>query len=514
MTMISCCVGIGGCGGKMLEVFLKPLDINLRFRAPEPVAFGKIKGVYIEAYTPDAQQNKFFKPANMGYPGYVIPHASIPDKSKILSYVSDNYGFYLKKEGFHRKAEYLKAIFEIFEIDETLKIIAKEEFNGMENPILDATWDAIKRYTTLSESGECDNILFIVSLGGGTGTGFINPIVNYIRSGGRREFPVFVLGILTEEGDDSRTGVSEEQRALAAAISIFDLLTKNKDKGVDALIPIDNQILIDKFGSNYTNINDYISRVMRPFLADRPFPQEEMDSQGLREEFLKNLSKPPVMIPCYASLDSKKSSNPETELVSKALTGSVQNDGCGPVFPCDPAMADRAFVFSRGYMSKDKLESSVQSITGLDGKDIFVWRKLGENRESEVLVLLRNPYGSGYSGPFEKKMCRIISLALNYIAKQEIHQVVENGDDQALTSQTTDALSSYFERLARELENAKSRLKKGEKPFFLNELRIFERSSNNTHQQDDNIQNNLEISEEVIRRIVRDELRKLLPTAA
>lgn len=220
------------------------------------------------------------------------------------------------------------------------------------------------------------------------------------------------------------------------------------------------------------------------------------------------------MIPCYASLDSKKSSNPETELVSKALTGSVQNDGCGPVFPCDPAMADRAFVFSRGYMSKDKLESSVQSITGLDGKDIFVWRKLGENRESEVLVLLRNPYGSGYSGPFEKKMCRIISLALNYIAKQEIHQVVENGDDQALTSQTTDALSSYFERLARELENAKSRLKKGEKPFFLNELRIFERSSNNTHQQDDNIQNNLEISEEVIRRIVRDELRKLLPTAA
>ncbi|NPU87757.1 hypothetical protein [Methanothrix sp.] len=446
----------------------------------------------------------------MGYPGYVIPHASIPDDSKILSYVSHKYGFYLKKEGFHRKAEYLKAIFEIFEIDETLKGIAK-----MENPILDATWDAIKRYTTLAESGECDNILFIVSLGGGTGTGFINPIVNYIRSGGRREFPVFVLGILTEEGEDSRTGVSEEQRGLAAAISIYDLLTKNKDEGVDALIPIDNQILIDKFGSNYTSINDYISRVMRPFLADRPFPQEEMDGQGLREEFLKNLSKPPVMIPCYASLDSKKSSNPETELVSKALTGSVQNDECGPLFPCNPEMAERAFVFSRGYISKDKLESSVQSITGLDRKDIFVWRKLGENRKSDVLVLLRNPYGSGYSGPFEKKMCRIISLALDYISqkKQETLQVVEEGDDQALTSQSTDALSSYFNRLTSELKNAKSRLKEGKKPFFLNELQIFERSSNNTHQQDNVIQNNHGPSEEMIRKIVQEELRKLLPAA-
>ncbi|NPU87758.1 hypothetical protein [Methanothrix sp.] len=74
--MRSCCVGIGGCGGKMLEVFLKPLDIYLPFRDPEPVAFGKIKGVYIEAYTPDAQKNKRSYPYN-DFPGMTMAPACV-----------------------------------------------------------------------------------------------------------------------------------------------------------------------------------------------------------------------------------------------------------------------------------------------------------------------------------------------------------------------------------------------------------------------------------------------------
>jgi hypothetical protein len=108
----------------------------------------------------------------------------------------------------------------------------------------------------------------------------------------------------------------------------------------------------------------------------------------------------------------------------------------------------------------------------------------------------------------------VISLALKYIEdkrRELLH--VEQSDDQMLTSLTTEALSRYFDRLVEELNKAKSRLKKGEKPFFLNELQIFERSSNNTHQQDNVIQNNHGPSEEMIRKIVQEELRKLLPAA-
>jgi hypothetical protein len=499
-------------------VFLSSLDVIKllsKLTNAEHVAFGGIEGVWLEADV-NAAVNKqsFFKSLKDGYPGYVIPHDSIEVGSKTHSLVMRKYGYDIKKQGFFREAQYLKAIFEIFDEDDEVRGVAREEF-GDDNPILENAWNSIKGFTTLS-GGRCDNILFIVSLGGGTGTGFINPILRYIRSGGIQDYPVFVLGVLTEQGDeaDREQQSKEARRDLGATISMYDLLTKSAKEGVDALILVDNQILVERFKQDYTSINNYIFQVMKPFLADRAFPQEDPPSLALAQNFTEGLNRPPVMVPCYASLNSKKSV--EEELVSKALTGSVQRDGCGPLFPCDPAMADRAFIFSRGYLSAEKLESSVKSITGLDTNHIFTWRKLGENRGSEVLILLRNPYGSGCDGPFEKRMYRVISFALKYIEenRRELLHMEHENDDQSLTSLTTEALSRYFDRLVRELNEAKSRLKKGEKPFFMNELRIFEKSTNNMHQQDNNIQNNLDLSEEMIRRIVRDELRKLLPATA
>jgi len=513
--MRSCCVGIGGCGGNLLMVFLSSLDVIKllsKLTNAEHVAFGGIEGVWLEADVNAAVNKQRFFKKNV-YPGYVIPHDSIEVNSNTHSLVKRKYGYDIKKQGFFREAQYLKAIFEIFDEDDEVRDVAREEV-GEDNPILENAWDAIKGFTTLS-GGRCDNILFIVSLGGGTGTGFINPILRYIRAGGIQDYPVFVLGVLTEQGDDAdREQQSKEaRRDLGATISMYDLLTKSAKEGVDALILVDNQILVERFKQDYTSINNYIFQVMKPFLADRAFPQEDPPSLALAQNFTEGLNRPPVMVPCYASLNSKKSV--EEELVSKALTGSVQRDGCGPLFPCDPAMADRAFVFSRGYLSAEKLESSVKSITGLDTNHIFTWRKLGENRGSEVLILLRNPYGSGCEGPFEKRMYRVISFALKYIEENRRELLhIEQSDDQSLTSLTTEALSRYFDRLVKELEAAKSRLRRGEKPFFINELRIFEKSTNNMNQQDNNIQNNLDLSEETIRRIVRDELRKLLPAAA
>jgi len=145
--------------------------------------------------------------------------------------VRERYGYDVKKQGFVRDAQYLKAIFEIFDTDPQIQdAVARtmpEEMvelkggipsaNGSSsiqapNPIFDSAWNAIRDFTTLG-IGECDGILFVVSFGGGTGTGFINPIINHIRNEGKADYPVFTLGILTELGDYAdRAQFSKEGR--------------------------------------------------------------------------------------------------------------------------------------------------------------------------------------------------------------------------------------------------------------------------------------------------------------
>jgi hypothetical protein len=112
-----------------------------------------------------------------------------------------------KGSGFDRRAEYLKGIFEVFEFDPELKAKCDNEFKGYENPLSGYMWQEGIRPFTIIATGKsagsangtgsmlpkglhinifstgnghnlkklCDSILFIASLGGGTGTGFINP---------------------------------------------------------------------------------------------------------------------------------------------------------------------------------------------------------------------------------------------------------------------------------------------------------------------------------------------------
>ncbi len=514
--MRSCVAGIGGCGGNLLAVFLADADIIKplsKITNAEHVAFGGIKGVWIEADRNALNKLTFFKDLNDGYPGYIIPHDSIKPNSKTHSLVMNKYGYDIKKQGFFREAQYLKAIFEIFDNDMEVKETAKNEF-GDENPILESAWNALRGFITLGE-GDCDNILFVVSLGGGTGTGFINPVLRYIRAGGSRDYPVFVLGVLTEQGDESdREQQSKEgQRNLGATISMYDLLTKSARDGVDGLILIDNQLLAERFGQDYTQINEYIFCVMKPILADRAFPNENPPALALAELFTNNLPRPPVLVPCYASLNDKQSKNKEEELVREALKGSIsKNSHNGWLFPCDPERADMAFVFARGYLSAEKIESAVEAEIGIRANDIFTWRKLGENRDNEILILLRNPYGSG-CGPFEKRMYRVISLGLKYFEANKNKLLCrDHVEDKDLhpTSLTTEALEIYFNKLEKELRDAMKRLKNGEKPLFWRELRIFDSSP--SKKSDNNInKNNLEaLDEESMRKIVRDIVREEL----
>lgn len=49
------------------------------------------------------------------YPCFYIPHDAIPDGCDIHIAVREKYGYDVKKQGTIRDAQYLKAIFEIFD---------------------------------------------------------------------------------------------------------------------------------------------------------------------------------------------------------------------------------------------------------------------------------------------------------------------------------------------------------------------------------------------------------------
>ncbi len=480
-------IGIGGCGAGVTECLLENQDITLKgWSLGEHFCTGSLKGIWLEADLTEKDKHPFFKPpgsAKNGFkPTYLIPHNSVSNDSETKKLMENKYGYDMKKQGFVRQAEYLKAIFEIFESDTNIQEKAEKEFKLRhgENPILKSTWDAIMPFTVLAKddgNGKCadlcDCILFVVSLGGGTGTGFINPITGYIRKEQTSSLPIFVLAVLTQKGKDPQA--EEERRDLGAAISMYDLLTKPKGEGVDGLILVDNQILVDAFGgsANYPAINSYICKIMRPMLAAHHYPGENTRSQALSDSFLARMDRPPILIPCYAGGRGRRSVE---ELVNSALNDVVKKGDTakeGKLFACDPKKADGAFVFARGLMKKDELR---QVVSGFLPKDtqIDAWRKIGDNSGDEILILLKNPYGSqgayDIPGTFEHRLHNVITLGLGYLNRSK--------DDilHSRVPETTDALNAYFFNefgLDYWLRKSLQRIEGGKKSFFGKELKIF-----------------------------------------
>jgi len=504
-----CIVGIGGCGGHLAERFLKSQDVTLLKKSlGEHVSFGGVKGLWLEADVQETENQDFFRSLERGcYPGFFIPHDVIGSESKTSKLIVDRYGYDVKKQGFMRQAEFLKAVFEIFESDEDVKRAALSEHES-ENPILRAAWDRIRPYTTLAGlkgnnggSEMCDGILFVVSFGGGTGTGFVNPITKYIR-GERPAYPAFVLGVLTEEGTDPQQRAKEAKRDLGATISLYDLMTKKVGVGVDGVILIDNQIMVEKFGQDYSAIDDYIHQVMRAFVAGRHYPGEDPPSLAMREKFIEGLDRPPILVPCYCR--EKRRRNPEENLVKRALSE-------GRLFGCDPAKAERAYVFTRGFMGLDEIVRAVANYTGLSEDRIEPWRKLGENHADEILILLRNPYGEErgceVKGNLEYRLHRVLRMALKYMNDPESNLVAKGMPDL-----TRRAIEDYFygeDGIEERLKEGLKRIEKGEKPFFLNEKNIFERSSRaaGVHEPHGGAHR---VEDEEIRRIVEAEVSRVL----
>jgi hypothetical protein len=523
-----CIVGIGGAGGKIAQEFLGNDDLDSRLLSrlvdAEYISAGGIKGIWLEADKNDAKNlQHFFRDLTEGaYPGFFIPHDVVPDSSDVHIRVREKYGYDVKKQGFVRDAQYLKAIFEIFDTDkeiqqiaagiggqaetgswnspsageETNHIASNSAFKQIPNPIFDSAWEVIRPYTTLG-GGECDGILFIVSFGGGTGTGFINPIINHIRNEGKADYPVFVLGVLTEQGDfaDRAQFSKEGRRNLAAISAIYDLLTNGS--GANGVILVDNQILLEKFGNDYTSANRFIYRIMQPIVAARNYPGEQPPSQAIAQNFSRGLSRPALFVPLYWS--QPRRSNPEEDLVRKALTD-------GRLFGCAPEKADWAMVFCRGFIDSEKVRLALSAHTGLKPENIWVLRKMGEGND-EILILLRNPYGADpeahkKEGTLENRLCKVITLALQYMNQSAEDLFYEGKASEKAAAAVDDlpvrltppakmALSQFFfgpegfvkdnfgktEGFAFQLREARLRLRAGEKPFFLYPLRIFQKEA-------------------------------------
>jgi len=150
--MRPCVVGIGGAGGKILKQFLHNEDVSLEvYQFGMPLAFGNVKGVWLESAIQDAEDQSFYGDLSQGnYPGYLICHGLVDSKPLTNSYIMATYGLNLKARGYDRRAEYLKAVFEIFEYDSDLKAMSSKEFKDYKNPLSGYMWmlgnKAFRRY--------------------------------------------------------------------------------------------------------------------------------------------------------------------------------------------------------------------------------------------------------------------------------------------------------------------------------------------------------------------------------
>ncbi|NLH20723.1 MAG: hypothetical protein GX463_00895 [Methanothrix sp.] len=170
-----------------------------------------------------------------------------------------------------------------------------------------------------------------------------------------------------------------------------------------------------------------------------------------------------------------------------------------------PEKADFAIVFCRGYIDSEKIREALSRKTGILPENIWPLRKMGEG-ENEVLILLRNPYGGDgkaylKEGTLENRFCQVISLALQYIRQRPedlLYEGKEEGDGEKnggseqirLTERSKEALNNFFfgpdgtrekpsnkSGFVFELKEARKRLRDGQKPFFINPMRIFLREA-------------------------------------
>ena len=274
------------------------------------------------------------------------------------------------------------------------------------------------------------NILFTVGLGGGTGTGVINPITQALRghSGGESnsvESFVGVLGALTEKAEEDKHGAKRNQRCFGAILALYDLLARKE--GVDAVFLVDNELIRDK-GQNVKYHNEKIFKYFFPMVNPRRVEGDSFRGRELREKFRSRRldTVPPIMVPCYYETDKKVTDKKED--ANAFLTEAFGDDGkkgnIKKLMVCGHKKADKVIVYTSllPFETLENVKEKIKKWTEDSNKEIEVCRVL--DSKQKILVLLRNPYGNG-EDDFYERIAGMVEEAGNF-AKNEEDIIFEN----------------------------------------------------------------------------------------
>lgn len=436
--------GVGGGGGRIATEFWKGTNIGLRGawidfddKEPKDKGIGNLKekkrtGCYIIAREDDI-------------------------KKKIKEAMWETDGSLDLGRGTDRRSEVSMAVFLEPEV-------ATAKLSKLGEEIIE---DMVKKEAFDRE--ECPFILFTVALGGGTGTGIVNPISEKLHTG--KDISTFVLATLTGKKDEKQSSRPLHRRYFNTAWTLWHILSEDKSKGVDAVFLVDNEVLTEKAGTDDPRkSNNLIFETFLPMINPM-----KIDDGFERNELANKISgaytnKPSIIVPCYAKEeDAGKGKEENSENLLDELLNKALENGC--LMKCDYEKAKGIVVFTSILdLTVDDIKKKIEGEWRKKGKkisEIYVCRVL--SHENEILVLLRDPYGGEdpfYNRFFDstingKTFPGIIDEAIRY-SKDKMENDILKGFSQKYTIY----LKGRVGELIDGCDKMKEMIKGGNKPVF------------------------------------------------
>ena len=483
--MRECKIGVGGCGGHLYKTFLdyanELVGPVLKYELSGTWGYEKelvsrerewkslFVGLWVDLDLDDPQEKglKAIEERDRNedyYDGYYYMYGN-KGKDKLSEELEEkmirSIGYTMVDPGFIHRPELQMISFAVPGVGEH---ICKEMYKKIEDV-------------------EFDSLFFFVGLGGGTGTGVISNITNYIRIESKKTFPSFVLGALTGKNDGRimRTQASFYRRSFNAIWALSDLLAGKK---VDCVILADNDKIaaieevekelekIETVESKGSVLNRGVVKSRIPLLGKLKKEEGDNDKISEIEEVKKNMGKPeneekkgdllnrhiirsifpllgrnefgtidesewqremaalsdfkPILIPCFWHGKLKLD-----ELIENALER-------GKLADCDHETADAAYVITKGFEDdRKKIEGIVREGLGAAGvtvKGLKVWRTRktgGDHKDKEILILLKNP-------GIQELLPERIAAAITFI------ELIQNNSDEVAIKRVREATSKFL----------------------------------------------------------------------
>lgn len=359
--------GVGGGGGRIASEFW---DTNIG-----------LKGGWIDADPKDPKGKRIGDIESNDYGYYIFTRAIADLEDAII----ENTGQRIDIDGYNRRPELPMTALSIKEVRYKLVLgIVEKIFK----------WDLVPE-------GDYESIFFTVAFGGGTGTGIINPVTEILRR--RTGLSIYALGALTESKKYDEKNFPLLRRCFNTSWALRNLLIKTRRDGVDAVFLVDNDVLKGKREGKNRRIFESLFPMMNPRKLDEGFIGTD-----LRDKLTGGIGMPQIIVPCYYA------ANNDME-VRDLLDRAVKNK----LMECDHTKADTIIVFTSllSVEEKEEIVKWVKEETIEKGNEKISEEKIHVcrvwNSKREILMLLRNPYGSE-KDPFYDRLSDIINNAKEY----------------------------------------------------------------------------------------------------